>query len=248
LDQFKLSVFDPTAPFSDFRPSYYREASIAPLSRTNIERVALEGLDSRPATGELYFLTRLRSRVAPGVDFYNLYTLRPSNTGLTGSATSLGTVSLPSRLSVVAFTFNAAQDRIHIIFADGQHLRVNPTDRTVVADAPLAPGGQSVVDEAAYDKDDNLYVIGSDQKLYRQSASSPATLTEVGSLGQNEGGSVTSFAIGRTSNSAYLFRRLNTGFSGLYSVNLATGATTAITDQFAFSGFDSGVLAVGLGF
>ncbi|MBC6988996.1 DUF4394 domain-containing protein [Hymenobacter sp. BT491] len=234
-----LRIFDPTSPHTQPDPA----VPDAPVTKTPTGLAVpgqeyLDGIDFRPATGQLYLLTS--QHTSPYV--YRLYTLDAA----TSAATLVATMGLPLTSEVAAFTFNPTEDRVRIISFEGQNIRMNPTDGTVVVDAPLTPGGSPFVTDAAYDKGANLYVVGRDQKLYRQPSTTSGALTPVGSLGVTDAG-LTSFSIGRTNNAAYAFFTGNSE-SRVHSVNLATGQATALSGAFGFTGYLSSDIAVGLGF
>lgn len=92
-------------------------------------RDSLSGLDTRPATGELYALGGTTVG-APA----NLYTINTA----TGAATFVATTSAPVTGSSLGFAFNPVVDAIRIVGENGQNLRVNPVTGATVVDTPLA--------------------------------------------------------------------------------------------------------------
>lgn len=180
------------------------------------------GIDFRPATGELYALGSTS----------RLYTINKA----TGAATQVGTAGAFTLSGTdFGFDFNPVVDRIRIVSNTGQNLRVNPNDGTLSAtDTPLNPGTPLVV-AAAYTNNfagttsTTLYDIdsGSDS-LFIQNPPNNGTLNLVGPLGinvTNEAG----FDITAGSNNALAALQLNGATSsGLYRINLTTGAATLI--------------------
>ncbi len=104
-------------------------------------------IDFRPATGQLYGLCN-SSR---------LYVINQE----TGAAFALGTTSFTPAISgsIVGFDFNPTVDRIRMVTANGQNLRLNPETGTVAAtDLPLNPGTPMIA-AAAYSNNTNLKFI-----------------------------------------------------------------------------------------
>lgn len=195
------------------------------------------GIDMRPATGQLYALGS-SSRI---------YTLNMAS----GVATAIGTAEFTPLLSgtTFGFDFNPTVDRIRIVSDMGQNLRVHPVTGVVAfTDTNLNPGSPAV-SAAAYSSNvagataTILYDIDpSTDKLFKQLPPNDGKLEEVGSLGINVEAN-TSFDIGGASGIGYA--SLTVGSTAkIYSVNLGTGASTAIAD--APSGAKG--LAIGLGF
>jgi hypothetical protein len=197
------------------------------------------GIDFRPATGQLLALGS-NSR---------LYIL---NIG-TGAATAIGTAPFSTVLNGTSFgfDFNPTVDRIRLVSNTGQNLRLNPNDGTVAAvDGAINPT-TAKISAAAYTSNfagstatilyDIDYVTG---KLFKQDPPNSGTLVEVGSLGvvptESNG-----FDIGGTSNKAWALLTVG-GATKLYSINLTSGAATAV-GTYTFTGNYRG-FAVGLGF
>ena len=195
-------------------------------------------IDFRPATGQLYLLTRAS----------RLYTLNPA----TGQATLVATLSIPLEGSSYGFDFNPVTDRIHIISNTGQNLRVNPNDGVAIADAPIKPGGLNV-QGLAYSNSftgattTSLYVTAARNRaldsyttLYVQNPANEGPFTEIGPMKLSFG----YFDIGGTTNTGYGFSTSEFALK-LYTLNLATGATTPLLE---FGGPVVLGFAVGLGF
>ncbi|MGF2414200.1 MAG: DUF4394 domain-containing protein, partial [Ferruginibacter sp.] len=195
------------------------------------------GIDIRPATGQLYALGST-SRI---------YTINMSS----GAAAAVGTVPFTTLLSGTSFgfDFNPTVDRIRVVSNTGQNLRLDPNTGLIAAvDGALNPGAPAV-SAAAYTNNfagataTTLFVIDpATDKLYMQNPPNNGTLVEVGALGINvETGN--GFDIGGRTNMAYGLLTVGTA-TKIYSINLSTGAATAVTD---FPGLTRG-FAVGLGF
>jgi hypothetical protein len=177
-------------------------------------------IDLRPATGQLYLLGS-SSRV---------YVVNPA----TGAAVAVGGPFTPA-LSGTAFgfDFNPTVDRIRVVSDTGQNLRLNPDTGAVVAvDAPLnagAPGlvGSAYTNNFAGATVTTLYGIDSaTDSLYVQSPPNDGTLALIGPLGVATTDFV-GFDIGANDGAAYAL--LTTGIlSGLYRIDLTTGAASSI--------------------
>lgn len=194
------------------------------------------GMDFRPANGQLYVLGSTSL----------IYTI---NLG-TGAATAVGTqfATLLSG-STFGFDFNPNVDRIRVVSNTGQNLRLHPVNGGIAAvDIALNPGTPAI-SASAYTNNfagapaTVLYNIdaGTD-KLYTQNPPNNGTLVETGALGVAVD-AASGFDIGGTSGKAWAVMTIGSN-TKLYSINLTTGAATAIGDLPA--GTHS--LAVGLGF
>jgi hypothetical protein len=186
----------------------------------------LLGIDMRPATGELFALTSTA----------RLVTINP----LTGGATLVGTPG------AVTFTgtafgvdFNPTVDRLRVVSDTDENMRFNPlTGGVAGTDTALTPAGDKV--GVAYDRNvsatgglTTMFVIdaGTDT-LARQGGvdgtPSPngGVITDIGPLGANTSTNV-GFDIA-LDGSARASLNTAAGTTGLYNVNLATGAATLI--------------------
>lgn len=194
------------------------------------------GIDMRPANGQLFALGS-SSR---------LYTINASS----GIATVVNGMPFTPALSGTSFglDFNPTVDRIRVVSNSGQNLRLNPVTGAALMDGGLNPGSP-MVDAAAYTNNfagatiTTLYDIDVQADvLYTQNPPNNGTLVSVGPLGVN----VTAqngFDIGGTTGNALAI--FTTGSStGLYSINLASGAATY---KRAFASKVNG-FAIGLGF
>ncbi len=213
----------------------------------------LEGVDFRPANGQLYALGR-SSR---------LYTINTSS----GAAAMVGSGPFGVALTGegYGFDFNPVVDRIRVVSSSGQNLRLNPETGAVAAiDAALGENdasrrltGGAVA--AAYTNNyagatsTTLYVLGKlfgskdgsfpiPDVLYAQSPPNDGTLVERGRLNLSINTN-TGFDIGGTSNMGYAVLSANGG-TRVYRIDLTSGSSEAMaTVPFAVRGF-----ALGLGF
>ena len=182
-------------------------------------------IDIRPATGQLYGLGSTS----------RLYMIDKT----TAVATVVGTSPFTPVLSgaTFGFDFNPSVDRIRVISNTKQNIRLNPeTGAMAAVDTDLSPGSPAV-SAAAYSNNQALsastvlYVIDpSTDKLYTVGNPSPnsGVMTEVGALGINVDGN-NGFDITGTDNKAYALLTVGSA-TKLYSINLATGAATAVGD------------------
>lgn len=208
-------------------------ATSAPIAITGLQPgEVLLGIDTRPATNELYALGH-SSR---------LYRINPES----GMATAVGPVLDPMLDGdIFGFDFNNAVDRIRIVSDTGQNLRAHPDTGVVVAvDGDLAfvaedenAGAMPMVVAAAYTNPDNdpgtgtalFNVDAAANRLLLQDPPNDGGLQTIGSLGLPEGSTVHSLDIGSEPPDALLLA--TPGMDGaptLYRVNLETGETTFI--------------------
>lgn len=195
------------------------------------------GIDIRPLTGQLYALGS-SSRI---------YTINMAS----AVAAAVGTSPFDPLLegATFGFDFNPTVDRIRIVSDVGQNLRAHPvTGAVAFVDMDLNPGTPAV-SAAAYNTNmagataTTLYDIDpATDKLYRQVPPNDGKLEEVGALGINVEAN-SGFDIGGQSNIAYAIFTVGST-TKIYSINLGSGAATAISDG------PSGAkgLAIGLGF
>ncbi|MDX6644913.1 MAG: hypothetical protein QOK40_640 [Miltoncostaeaceae bacterium] len=185
----------------------------------------LVAIDVRPVDGRLYGLGS-ESR---------LYLINAA----TGAATQLGAGPFSPVLVGTAFGFdvNAREDVIRVVSDTGQNLRVNPVPAPgviVSIDLPLNPGTPRVVASAFTSSFSGavattLYGIdsGTDQ-LVRQDPPNAGTLVPVGPLGVDTS-DLAGFDIDPNGGGAYAsLTTPGAAASGLFRVNLATGAATPI--------------------
>ncbi|WP_158859755.1 DUF4394 domain-containing protein [Lunatibacter salilacus] len=194
------------------------------------------GLDFRPANGALYAITN-QSRIL---------TVNTSN----GATMAMGDMLDPMLDGEkFGFDFNPTVDRIRLVSNTGQNLRLHPDLGTVVAvDGSLNPG-MPMVNGAAYTNNiagassTLLYVLDSETNmLYTQDPPNDGVLVPVGALGIEISGD-NGFDIGGMSDMGYALIDVG-GMTGVYSINLSTGAATKVAD---FNVPATG-MALGLGF
>lgn len=209
-----LVTFDSAAPTNASAP-----ATITGLQSLN-ERIL--GIDLRPTTGVIY-------GVSTDSKVYSL------TTG--GAATFVATLSSPLASNVVGFDFNPMADlagmaSLRIVSSTGQNYAFNvATGATTVATA-VQPSFAAV----AYSNNDldpatatSLYYIdmASDQLKVATANFNAPTITTVGSLGFDVNG-VSGFDISGSGLSFAALTDANTDKSGLYTINLGTGAATLV--------------------
>lgn len=178
----------------------------------------LVAIDTRPLTGGLY-----------GVGSTGrLYTID----ALTGAATAVSSAPFTSLTgSSYGMDFNPVVDRIRLVSDNDQNLRVHPdTGALAAVDTTLTPAGGAVT-ALAYSNNNpgatttTVFAIGTiGDQLFTIPNPNGGVLQPVGALGQN-----TSPNAGLdVSRSGVAFAVLQAGGagSGLYAVNLTTGAAT----------------------
>jgi hypothetical protein len=212
----------------------------------------IDGLDFRPATGQLYALANYQGTGLPRPS--RLYTIDLG----TGAVTRVADVSILIDRAVYGFDFNPVTDRIRIVSNSGQNLQVNPTTGVAIAEG-YVDGGPSPrrLTAAAYDNNftgatsTKLYAAGiaqfSNSKLYQIDPPSSGNLVEIGNVGAD----VRHMDIGGISNTAYALVSVDNR-PQLYTINLATGTGTLVRPinifiQNAGTEVHRG-FAVGLGF
>lgn len=209
-------------------------STVAISGLSNLESVV--GIDSRPASGDLYALT----------DASRLYNVNTS----TGAATLVGPGAFSPLLSGTVFgvDFNPTVDRVRVVSQNDQNLRLHPdlgtvaaTDTTLAyAPGDIAFGANPSVVGVAYTNSvptatsTTLFAIDSARDtLVRQGSvnafpTSPNTgqLFTIGSLGVATGDLV-GFDVSSATGVAFASLQVNGG-STLYTIDLSTGVATAI--------------------
>lgn len=182
----------------------------------------LIGMDIRPATGQLY---------AAG-SFGNLYTINP----MTAQATMVSTLNVALTGVEFGMDFNPVPDRLRLIGDLGQNLRINVANGVTIVDGAINPGGFNIVASAYINNfagamTTTLYNIDSvGDRLTIQNPPNAGTQVVVGPLGFDVSAlaGMDVLTIGST-NLAFAAFQLNGAVgSGLYSIDLSTGAASMI--------------------
>jgi hypothetical protein len=184
----------------------------------------IEGLDFRPANGELYAISQTG----------RLYKI---NTG-TGAATLVTSVPSLPLLSGSSFgvDFNPMADRIRVVSNTRHNMRINPESGAVAGiDTDINPNTTGIT-AVAYTNNktgaastDLYYIDPVTDNLYKASGSPNGGLVvAVGPLGLNIDGHA-GFDIAGTDNKAFAILSAG-GTAKFYSINLSTGAATAVGD------------------
>ena len=190
----------------------------------------LVGIDFRPATGQLWGIGSTS----------RLYTIDLNS----GAATVVGSV-LTTTLAGASFgfDFNPAVDRIRVTSDQDQDLRLNPNNGSVAAiDGTLAytstdrnAGQNPLVIASAYTNNfpgpaaTILYNIDSNlDVLVTQNPPNSGTLNTIGSLGVNAGETGAFDIVGTNTAFAALTTSGEANSTGLYTINLSTGAATMV--------------------
>ena len=201
------------------------------LTVTGLGGELIRGIDTRPATGQLYALGQSGT----------LFTINTT----TGVATAIaGVVPVTAGDLDFGIAFNPVPDRLRVVTASDLNLRVNPTTGATVTDTPLAyaaadrnAGANPLVTAVAYTNQvagattTTLYGIDAAQStLVLQNPPNAGTLTTVGSLGLSlfSNGFGVGFDIDAVSGVAFASLVSLTGGNGLYTINLTTGSASLL--------------------
>lgn len=191
----------------------------------------LVGVDIRPATGQLYGLGSTS----------RLYLIDTNTAVATSVSLAPFTPALQAGATAFGFDFNPTVDRIRVVSNTGQNIRLNPNDGTVAGTDPNVAyavgdpnvGRTPVVTAVAYTNSvpppvasTTLYDIDTAQGVLATQNPTTGALTTVGSLGVTVG-ALAAFDIQPGTNLAYASLVVG-GVTGLYSINLTTGAATLI--------------------
>lgn len=185
------------------------------------------GIDFRPVGGELYAVGSSN----------RIYTINKE----TGAATAVGLVPFTPGVDAteVGFDFNPMVDRIRLVTANGQNLRLHPETGVVAfVDGELNNIANPKVTAAAYTNNvpqapsTELYVIDvTSNMLYKQTPPNDGTLVPVGELGVNitaAGG----FDI--SADGQHIMASLEVdGRHSLYTIDLETGKATRASSNFS---------------
>ncbi len=193
--------------------------SITGLQGAN-ERIL--GIDARPTTGVVYGISS-DSKV---------YSLSPG-----GQASFVGALSTALASTTVGIDFNPVADlsgaaSLRIVGGTGQNYAFNVANGTTTVATDVQAGFAGV----AYSNNDvdpatatSLYYLDATSDTLKVATANfnAPTITTVGSLGIDING-VTGFDIGGASNAFAALADANTGKSGLYSINLGSGAASFV--------------------
>jgi hypothetical protein len=203
-------------------------ATLASVAITGLGGSSVLGIDVRVFDGQLYALT----------DTNQLYTVNPS----TGAATLFAT-GLALTGSNFAMDFNPTNNNLRIVSNDNSNYVFSFVSNSLVPGINVAYGAGSPgladpdIVGAGYLNNDTsaatgtvLYVLDSRNDVLAKQNAATGVLTAIGSLGVNIGAR-TSFDITGVGNEAFV----QSGTT-LYSLNLLTGAMTAVgnTDRALF--------------
>ena len=194
-------------------------ASITGLQGANEQ---ILGIDARPTTGVVYGISS-ESKV------YSL--------SLSGQASFIGALSAPLASSTIGIDFNPVADlsgaaSLRIVSSTGQNFAFNVANGSTTVATSVQAGFAGV----AYSNNDldpatatSLYYLdaASDTLKVATANFNAPTITTVGSLGIDING-VTGFDIGGASNAFAALTDANSGKSGLYSIDLGSGAASFI--------------------
>ena len=188
------------------------------------------GLDTRPATGQLYAVT---NEAGTG----RIYTIDPG----TGAATMASTVSVALVGTDFGVDFNPVADRLRVVSDADQDLRINVETGATTVDGVLAyaagdtnEGVDPAITGAAYTNpvanasSTTLYDIDTTLDiLVTQSPPNSGTLNTIGELGV-DATAILGFDIVPGSNQALASMSVG-GTTGLYTIDLTTGAATLVS-------------------
>lgn len=184
------------------------------------------GIDFRPSDGKLYIMT----------DFGEVFSSDQSG-GFNATAGSTGSLSTALTGTSFGFDFNPVPDRLRISSDNDQNLRHQIGGATIVDGTINASYGNPSVVGSAYLNPDNdaatgttLYTIDSgNDSLNIQNPPNNGTQVVQGLLGIDVNSEEAGFDIEAGSNIAYLAANVGADRrSGLYTVNLGSGAATLI--------------------
>ena len=229
-----LTAADALVTFSSTSPG----AVSTPLPVTGLQPgESLVGIDYRPATLQLAGIT----------DAGRIYRIDT----VTGAAALLSTATTPPAGTAFGVDFNPTVDRLRVVSDSDQNLRINPNTGATTIDGALAfnagdanAGDDPAVVAEAYTNNfpssatypaaatTTLYGIeAGNDVLVTQNPPNNGTLNTVGALGVDlttvAGLDIVTAPQGGA-NTAYLLGRVGAAANRLYTVDLATGAATAI--------------------
>lgn len=217
--------------------SLVRFDSAAPGTVVNVGQISgdavhLDGLDFRPADGMLYGYNGSDS---------GIYRLNLNTGATTRVSTSTSPVTVP-----LGIDFNPVADRLRVVTPNQENRRINIATGAATNDGALAYGSTDanqgktphIIDAAYTNSDTNpatgtqLYYIDSVlDALVTTNNPNGGVLSTVGALGL-DANDYTGFDIFTAADGSNIgYASINSGRStGLYSINLASGAATLIGD------------------
>ena len=205
----------------------------------------IEAIDFRPRTGQLYGL----GIIDGATDTLRTYTIDPRSgvATLVPGSTSITVLNGNS----YAFDFNPTVDRIRVVNDGDENLRINPNNGAR-ADSPtndtdINPTG-FLIQGAAYDRDFDTGLAVANRTTLYAIAKATSSLVTIGGVNQSpspNGGAImnamplgiTLSAIGEVgfdipaglSTGYAALKNAMTGLTGLYTINLSTGAATLVS-------------------
>jgi hypothetical protein len=214
--------------FDTTNPAVATTAAIAGVAAGDV----LVGIDFRPQNGVLYGLG-VNGTTGDGT----LYAIS-TQTGFAAAVGAVGSVNPTAALPNPAtagvgygFDFNPMADRVRVVTTAGQSFVVDPNTGLVTTNSPTLNGPAATADAAAYSNSfpdattTLLYVLDSTTgTLYLQNTAT-STLTPVGPPGPTFT-AVNGFDI-TAGNVAFAALTVN-GNTGLYNIDLTTGAATLL--------------------
>lgn len=221
---------------STLNTTLVRFDSAAPGAVTTVGAIGgattqLDGIDFRPADGALYGYNSATGGI------YRVDTASGATTLVSTSTTAIGRTA-------VGIDFNPAADRLRVVTAADNNLRINVATGATLVDGTLAYaagdanfGTNPNIIEAAYTHNDNnpatgtalYYIDDLLNVLVTTTAPNGGALNTVGALGLDvdEFLGFDIFTDAGGVNSAFASLRV-AGAQGLYAINLASGAATLI--------------------
>lgn len=215
--------------------------STLPLTGITTGQV-VEGLDFRPATGQLYALGYKASNGQT-----QLYTIKTT----TGVATPVGVaLTLAAGMTDLSFDFNPTVDRIRLASRTRQNYRLNPNDGTLAATdgtltyAPSPEQYAASIPQVVAVAYTNNFAGAATTTLYNYDFGlnilgiiNPPNNGTVNSIGTSSGGGANNtigldldISTNQSTgvNTAYLSADLTGTSNGFFTINLATGSATFI--------------------
>jgi hypothetical protein len=202
--------------FDSSNPGAAIQITVTGLAQTE----KLTTIDFRPANQKLYAISDLNS---------SLYTIDIS----TGAATFIGSAGFSPVATRFGIDFNPMSDQIRFVSDSGNNIRINPDTGAVAAFDSGINGATNSLDEIAYTNNfagttsTSLYGIDSaTDSLYQITDANNGTTVLTGPLGVAADSRV-GFDVSYDDGNAYASLTVS-GVSKLYTINLTTGAATAI--------------------